>query len=147
MDSHIGEPDPPVQDRLLALFEYQLGYTYLGSYEYRSNNRNIEREKLYDHLKSTKKWIPEWEEKMNLKSGGFSIREMKTRWGSCNQRTHKLLFNLELAKKPQPCIEYVVVHELAHIVSKNHDTQFKAVLDKHLPLWEKYKNELNEFII
>ncbi|MBV4178079.1 M48 family metallopeptidase [Prevotella copri] len=50
-------------------------------------------------------------------------------------------------KHPQPCIEYVVVHELAHIVSKNHDTQFKAVLDKHLPLWEKYKNELNEFII
>lgn len=84
---------------------------------------------------------------MNLKSGGFSIREMKTRWGSCNQRTHKLLFNLELAKKPQPCMEYVGVHELAHIVSKNHDTQFKAVLDKHLPLWEKYKNELNEFII
>ena len=66
MDSHIGEPDPPVQDRLLALFEHQLGYTYLGSYEYRSNVRNIEREKLYDYLKSTTKWIPEWEEKMNF---------------------------------------------------------------------------------
>lgn len=98
-------------------------------------------------LSDCDKEISSLEEKMNLKSGGFSIREMKTRWGSCNQRTHKLLFNLELAKKPQPCIEYVVVHELAHIVSKNHDTQFKAVLDKHLPLWEKYKNELNEFII
>lgn len=82
-------------------------------------------------LSDCDKEISSLEEKMNLKSGGFSIREMKTRWGSCNQRTHKLLFNLELAKKPQPCIEYVVVHELAHIVSKNHDTQFKAVLDKH----------------
>lgn len=62
--------------------------------------------------------VPKWEEKMGLKCGGFTIREMKTRWGSCNQRSHKLLFNLELAKKPKPCIEYVVVHELAHIVSK-----------------------------
>lgn len=98
-------------------------------------------------LSDCDKEISSLEEKMNLKSGGFSIREMKTRWGSCNQRTHKLLFNLELAKKPQPCIEYVVVHELAHIISKNHDAQFRAVLDKYLPLWEKYKNELDEFII
>jgi len=91
--------------------------------------------------------VPKWEEKMGLKSGGFTIREMKTRWGSCNQRTHKLLFNLELAKKPKSCIEYVVVHELAHIVSKNHDAQFRAVLDRHMPMWEKYRDELNEFIL
>lgn len=91
--------------------------------------------------------IPKWEEKMNLKCSGFAIREMKTRWGSCNQRSHKILFNLELAKKPKACIEYVIVHELAHIVSKNHDSQFTAVLDKYYPQWEKYKKELNEFIV
>lgn len=56
MDSHIGEPETPVKKRLLALFEHQLDYTYLGSYEYRSNNRNIERELLYNYLKGTKKW-------------------------------------------------------------------------------------------
>lgn len=91
--------------------------------------------------------VPKWEKVMDLKCGGFSIREMKTRWGSCNERSHKLLFNLELAKKPQSCIEYVVVHELAHIISKNHDGRFKAVLDKFMPMWERNKDELNEFIL
>jgi len=93
------------------------------------------------------KMVPEWEKRMGLECSGFAIREMKTRWGSCNQRSHKLLFNLELAKKPKACIEYVVAHELAHTVSGKHDALFHSVLEKHMPMWEKYREELNDFIL
>ena len=72
---------------------------------------------------------------------------MKTRWGSCNTRTRRLLFNLELAKKPPHCIEYIVVHELTHLIERQHNERYISILSTHLPQWEVYKNELNEFIV
>ena len=69
--------------------------------------------------------------------------KMKTRWGSCNTKQKRLWLNLELAKIPLHCIEYVLVHELAHMVEKKHDTKFKSLMTSFMPNWKQYKHELN----
>ncbi len=73
----------------------------------------------------------------------IGIRKMKTRWGSCNQRTKIIWLNLELIKKPESCIEYVLVHELCHLLEKHHNDNFIKLMDKYLPKWEKLKDDLN----
>lgn len=72
---------------------------------------------------------------------------MKTRWGTCNQKARRVLLNSELAKKPPACIEYVVVHELLHLIEKKHNDRFVDLMTKHLPKWRSIKTELNRFIL
>ena len=72
----------------------------------------------------------------------LGVRRMKTRWGSCNPATGRILLNLELAKTPVQCIEYVFVHELAHLRERQHDAKFIRLLDQHLPTWREAKNLL-----
>ena len=102
------------------------------------------REKL---KKCIDRYIKTWQEVMEVECSGWDIKLMKTKWGSCNHRTRHIIFNLELAKKPSHCIEYVVVHELAHILVRTHNIEYKAILDKYMPQWEMYKRNLNEFIV
>jgi predicted metal-dependent hydrolase len=92
-------------------------------------------------------YVAKWEERIQLECSGWDIKQMKTKWGTCNTRTKHITFNLELAKKPINCIEYIVVHELAHLLVHNHNEQFKFLLDTYLPQWRTYKQELNEFIV
>jgi predicted metal-dependent hydrolase len=87
--------------------------------------------------------IEKWEKRMNVSVTGFGIKRMKTRWGSCNIKTKRIWLNLELAKKPLQCIEYIVVHEMVHLLERKHNTRFKAYLDEFLPGWREYKKELN----
>ena len=72
---------------------------------------------------------------------------MKTKWGSCNHNAQRIWLNLELAKKPRHCIEYVVVHEMVHLINRLHDERFTAYMDKLLPQWRAIKRELNELPI
>jgi len=88
--------------------------------------------------------ISHWESILGVKSSAFTIRDMKTRWGSCNIRTHKLSFNLQLARKSPKCLEYVVVHELVHLLEGSHNKRFKAYMDHFLPNWRILKKELND---
>ena len=91
--------------------------------------------------------IPElmakWEAIIGVKSTGFSIRDMKTRWGTCNVRTKKICLSLQLARKHPKCLEYVVVHELVHLLERSHNHVFKAYLDHFLPQWRQIKQEMN----
>jgi len=87
--------------------------------------------------------IEKWEPKMNVKSASYSVRRMKTRWGSCNTRAQTILFNSELATKLPICLEYVVVHELAHLLERSHNARFKAILDRFMPDWREVENILN----
>lgn len=87
--------------------------------------------------------IAKWELLIGVKSSGYQIRDMKTRWGTCNIRTGQVCFNLQLAKKHPKCLEYVVVHELVHLLEKSHNHIFKAYMDKYLPEWRNIKKELN----
>jgi predicted metal-dependent hydrolase len=68
---------------------------------------------------------------------------MKTRWGTCNAQAGRIWLNLELAKKPPACLEYLVVHELAHLIVRQHDGRFHALIDKHLPRWKHTRRVLN----
>ena len=72
---------------------------------------------------------------------------MTTRWGTCNTNTKKLWFNLQLAKKPVECIEYIILHELAHLKVKNHGEDFVAIMDSFMPYWRETKKKLNEQIL
>ena len=68
---------------------------------------------------------------------------MKTKWGSCNAEARRIWFNLELAKKPAPCLDYLIVHELTHLIERRHNDRFLALMDRHLPNWRQHRQELN----
>lgn len=88
-----------------------------------------------------------WQKKLKVQVKSWQIKEMKTKWGTCNNRNKTILFNLELAKKPIACIEYVVVHELTHLIERTHNEHFINVLDTNLPKWRSIKDDLNRFIL
>ncbi len=91
--------------------------------------------------------IAKWEQTIGVEVKAWEVKQMKTLWGSCNHRTRHVLFNLELIKKPTHCIEYVVVHELLHIINRLHDERFTQLLNRYYPNWQYVKNELNEFVV
>jgi predicted metal-dependent hydrolase len=89
------------------------------------------------------KMIKKLERKMNVEVGEVAIRKMKTRWGSCNNKSKKINLNLELAKKPLQCLEYIIVHEMVHLIERKHNERFLAYMNKFLPNWKSYKENLN----
>ncbi len=91
--------------------------------------------------------VPKWENIMNLKVNEVKIKKMKTKWGSCNPTAKRIWINLELIKKPQKYLEYIIVHELAHFIERKHNKEFKTIMDKYMPGWEIYRKELNEFVL
>lgn len=88
-----------------------------------------------------------WENRMGVKVLEFGIKKMKTKWGTCNINAKRIWINLELAKRSPECLEYVVVHEVAHLLERGHGARFKALMDKHLPHWRLLKKELNRLPI
>jgi len=87
--------------------------------------------------------IPKWEKKMNVSVDQFGIKKMRTRWGSCNAQAKRIWLNLELAKKPVHCLEYILIHEMAHLLERRHNERFMAYMDRFLPQWRAFKEELN----
>lgn len=87
--------------------------------------------------------VDKWETKLGVQASELGIKKMKTRWGGCNPDAHRIWINLELTKKPIQCIEYIVVHELAHLIERHHNDRFIAIMDKHLPHWRLHRQELN----
>ncbi len=82
--------------------------------------------------------------KIGVKASEFRIKNMKTRWGTCNVETARIWINLQLAKKPPECLEYVLVHELCHLIEKNHSKQFYALVEQFCPGWREAKKMLDE---
>ena len=93
------------------------------------------------------KLLPKWESITGLQCSTWQIRKMKTRWGSCNVKTHKIWFNLYLAKTNQRCLEYIILHELLHIKIANHGAEFKANMDHYMPSWRIVRRELKQYIL
>lgn len=87
--------------------------------------------------------VTQWEKTLNVQATAWGIKRMKTKWGSCNPISKRLWFNLELAKKPLQCLEYIVAHEVAHLLERNHTNKFRALLDQHLPEWKQHKDQLS----
>ncbi len=102
------------------------------------------RENLKNFIENNRE---QWEERVGVDANEIRIKKMKTRWGSCNHRTKRIWLNLELAKKPISCIEYVLVHEIIHLVEKKHNNDFVFLLEKYFPKWKIEKENLNKFIL
>ena len=91
--------------------------------------------------------IAKWESILNVSVRRFSIRSMKTRWGSCTPKTRSIRFNLELVKKAPECLEYIVVLELVHLLEASHNSKFKTLMDRFYPKWKFYRKELRSLPI
>jgi hypothetical protein len=91
--------------------------------------------------------VAKWEEIIGVRAESVRVKNMLTRWGTCNTKAQRIWINLQLAKKPIECLEYVVVHELVHLLEKNHSSIFIEYMDKYLPTWRVTKDELNSFIM
>ena len=89
--------------------------------------------------------LEKWEKIINVKTTGFRIRKMKSRWGSCNIRTRQICLNSNLAKFPPPCLEYVIVHELVHLLEASHNARFKQLMTQFMPKWKVHKATLNGY--
>ena len=87
--------------------------------------------------------IETWEQKLEVSVPKWTIRRMKTKWGSCNRETRHLWFNVELAKKHPDCLEYIVVHEMTHYFERNHGERFTKLMDRHMPDWRSRREQLN----
>jgi predicted metal-dependent hydrolase len=107
------------------------------------------RERIMDNFyrSELRKKIPilgeKWEKITKIHAREFRIKKMKTKWRTCSQKPKRIWINLELAKKPLHCLDYIIVHEMTHLVEKNHTTKFRRLMDSFMPQWVQYKEELN----
>ena len=88
--------------------------------------------------------IDKWAGRLQVTVRGYFLQRMKTRWGSCNPRAGHIRLNTELVKKPRHLLEYVLVHELLHLIEPTHNDRFVRLLDEHYPAWREARAELNE---
>ena len=101
------------------------------------------RKKLYEEIASLR---TTWEGVIGVKPAEVRLRKMKTRWGTCNFQARRIWLNTELMKYPHTCLTYVFVHEMVHLLERKHNARFFALMDRFLPAWRYYKDELNRCI-
>ena len=88
--------------------------------------------------------IAKWEPIIGVQVAEWGLKKMKTKWGSCNIRARRIWLNLELAKKPPECLEYILVHEMVHLLERHHNDQFRTHMDKFMPQWRWHRDVLNQ---
>src|SRR5205807_3759539 len=87
--------------------------------------------------------LAKWQRRVGVKVADVRVKRMKTRWGSCNAAAARVWVNLELAKKPPTCLEYILVHEMVHLLERHHTDRFKERMDRSMPQWRLRREELN----
>lgn len=113
------------------------------------SNKDKKAELLYEWQKSLlhayiQQTIPKWETILGVKVNAYFVQKMKTRWGSCNHKEGNIRLNTELVKKPKDLVEYVIVHEMIHLIEPTHSDKFVALLNQYYPTWRESRLELNE---
>ena len=143
---------------LLRIFEINepprvvLNKKYFDLYV-RPGTSTIQRQRILNHWYRNEMkeliavFIKKWEKVIPVKVHEFGIKLMKTKWGTCNIEARRIWLNLELAKKPLQCLEYIVVHEMVHLLERKHNDRFMGYLNKFMPQWRAYKDELNRLPI
>lgn len=91
--------------------------------------------------------IAKWRKRIGVHVEEFGIKKMKTKWGTCNPKAKRIWVNLELAKKPLDLIEYIIVHEMVHLIERTHNERYIAYMNKYLPQWKQLREELNRLPI
>lgn len=115
----------------------------------RPNTSTLKRKEIMDdwYRQELKSLVPDilhkWETKIGVKANDFGVKLMRTKWGSCNIEAKRIWLNLELAKKPIDCLEYIVVHELVHLLERNHNDKFIRHMNEFMPKWRFHRDELN----
>ena len=123
--------------------------TYIDLY-IRPETSTAKRHKIMNewYRSELKKLIPEliekWQKRMDLKVNEWQVKHMKIKWGSCNIEKKRIWLNLELAKKPIYCLEYIIVHEMVHLLVRNHNDKFLYYMDSYLPNWKQRRTALNK---
>lgn len=116
----------------------------------KKNHTIIQREKIIqsfyrNHLiQLINKYVSYWQPIMKVEVSEIGIKRMKTKWGTCNIITQKIWLNLALAKKSAECVEYVVVHEMVHLLERYHNQRFKSFMTQFLPKWKTLQKQLNQ---
>ena len=91
--------------------------------------------------------IEKWQSVTGVSANNWRIKKMRTRWGTCNRKTRSIWLNLELAKRPLNCLEFIIVHELTHLIERLHNDRFKTCMDHFMPHWRVYRDELDNVSI
>ena len=136
-----------------ALYVWGRQYYLLVNYSNKGNSLILDGEKAIltvregSTTEQIERVLPKWEQISDLHPDGWQIKNMTTRWGTCNVKTRKVWFNLQLAKKTPECLEYVIVHELMHLIEKSHNEKFATLMDKYLPNWREIRKSLNGQIL
>lgn len=113
----------------------------------KENRKKILTEWYRKHLKSEiPSLIDKWQDIIGVEVKSWGVKRMRTKWGSCNIGEQRIWMNLDLAKKPRHCLEYVIVHEMVHLLERNHNDRFVTYMDHFLPQWRTIKEELNGLI-
>lgn len=87
--------------------------------------------------------LTQWQKKIGVQASEWGVKKMKTKWGSCNITAHRIWLNLDLACKPPECLEYILVHELVHLLERHHNDRFRAYMDEFMPNWRLHRDTLN----
>lgn len=122
--------------------------TYIDLYV-RPNSTTEQRQIIINewYRAELKKLIPpiinKWEKQIGVTIEDWQVKQMKTKWGTCNIEKKRIWINLELAKKPLNCLEYIVVHEMIHLLERHHNDRFLALMERFMPQWKFHKEELN----
>ncbi len=115
----------------------------------RRQSGQVERERVLQrwYREQLRELIPplltKWAVILGVQPAAWGIKRMKTKWGACNVDVKRIWLNLELAKKPAQCLEYIVVHEMTHLLERHHNDRFISLMDQHLPHWRLHRQELN----
>ncbi len=115
----------------------------------RSDSDRAQRERIMlnwyrAHLRgSIPPLVKKWEKILDIQVDGWGIKQMKTKWGACNIQKRRIWINLELAKKSEACLEYIVVHEMIHLLERHHNERFQELMNKFMPGWKSHRSELN----
>lgn len=126
--------------------------TYIDLYV-REGSTNEQREKVLTewYRKQLKDQIPtlidKWQKIIGVEVNDWGIKKMKTKWGTCTIESRRIWLNLELAKKSEHCLEYIIVHEMIHLIERKHNDRFVAYMDKFIPQWHFFKEELNRSML
>ena len=115
----------------------------------RDGSETVQRERvlLTWYRQELKQFIPaliaQWEPIIGVQVAEWQVKQMKTKWGTCNIEAKRIWINLELAKKSKQCLEYIVVHEMMHLLERHHNDHFIELMNKFMPQWRMYREELN----
>ena len=116
-----------------------------------SDREQRERVMLVWYRQCLKEQIPalleKWEPVLGVRVADWRVRQMKTKWGTCNTRAGRIWLNLELAKKSAQCLEYIVVHEMVHLLERHHNDHFTELMSRFMPQWKLHREELNRSVL